>query len=377
MALPSETILGASHVKRRLHVRELLVLLVIILANIPLILSKILFDVLSELSRGNAIDRKSLLMSIVRGVGILASKVPIQIAQAIQTPTGISVVRYCTKHRLQYHTTTLHPRGDNFPAARLFHLEADTQSKGGVLLYAHGGGYINATSPGTIQIALDLAKSLGCHQLSFLEYTLAPAARYPSQLAQGVEALAYLLQDHDAASIVIAGDSAGGNLTLGLIAHLRKPHPEIRSDVQLNSNLAAIICISPRCSNAVTAPSFALNGPRDLLGKRTCEFFVNLWQPVHDHVWAASNDGDREFWHDVKVDKILLLAGEFECYVDDIKAFATILGASSSSSVDRQFHIAQGDMHDQVAIDQTLKVPGGSMTRLLFQWATDNRLQAC
>jgi acetyl esterase/lipase len=315
-------------------------------------------------------------MSIVRGVSILAPKLPIEIAQAIQAPTGDTMAIYCKKHRLHCDIRTLHPQGGDFPAARLFHLEADSQSTGGVLLYAHGGGYIGSTSPGTIQVALDLAKSLGCRQLSFLEYTLAPAARYPSQLAQGVEALAHLLQDHDAASIVIAGDSAGANLMLGLTAHLRTPHPEIRSDVKLKNNLAALICISPRCSNATTAPSFALNGPRDVLRKQTCEFFVDTWQPVPGHVWAASNNGDSIFWRDVKVDKVLLLAGEFECYVDDIKAFATIIGASESSSADRQFHIAKGAMHDQLVIDQALRIQDGSMNRLLFQWATNNRLHA-
>jgi acetyl esterase/lipase len=144
--------------------------------------------------------------------------------------------------------------------------------------------------------------------------------------------------------------------------------------VKFNGNLAAIICISPRCSNAITAPSFALNGSRDVLRKQTCEFFVHTWQPGNDHVWAASNNGDREFWSAIKVDKILLLAGEFECYVDDIKTFATILGASDSSSADRQFHVAKGAMHDQVMIDQALRIQDGSMSRLLFQWATGNRL---
>jgi acetyl esterase/lipase len=371
MAQPSATSLGASHIKRRLHVKELLVLLSIVLANIPLILIKLFLEIL----RGNAVDRKSLLMSIVRSASILAPKLPVQIAQAIQKPTGQSVIEYCRRHRFHYTTTILSSRSDNFPAARLFNIEADTQSSKGSLLYAHGGGYIGSTSAGTIQIALDLAKSLGCRQLSFLEYTLAPAAKYPSQLAQGVEALAHLLQDHDAASIVIAGDSAGGNLMLGLIAHLRTPHPDIRSDVRLNGNLAAMICISPRCSNTTTAPSFALNGSRDVLRKQTCDFFIDAWQPVLDHVWAASNEGDDKFWRDINVDKVLILSGEFECYVDDIRTFATILGASDSSSADRQFHIAKGAMHDQVMVEQALGIYDGSMRRILFQWTTNNRLR--
>ncbi|KAF1818653.1 alpha/beta-hydrolase [Dissoconium aciculare CBS 342.82] len=313
-------------------------------------------------------------MSIVRRVSILVPRIPVQIAQCLQGTTGESVVGFCRKHGIAYKSTTLHPPGGTFPPARLFHIEADTESAGGVLFYAHGGGYISPTSSGSLNVALALAKSLGCRQLSFLEYSLAPAARYPSQLAQGVEGLKCLLEEFGAASVVIAGDSAGANLMLGLLAHLRTPHPDVRSDIELDSNLAAVVCISPRCSNAIVAPSFQENGTRDVLSKRTCQFFVETWQPVLDHVWAASNNGDASFWSDVEVDKILVLAGEFECYIDDIKTFANLLGTSDTKDKARQFHIARGAIHDQVVLDHALKIQGGSMDRLLFEWAGNNRL---
>lgn len=44
--------------------------------------------------------------------------------------------------------------------------------------------------------------------------------------------------------IVIAGDSAGGNLTLGLISHLLHPHPDVPK-VELSGPLATTILISP------------------------------------------------------------------------------------------------------------------------------------
>ena len=48
----------------------------------------------------------------------------------------------------------------------------------------------------------------------FLEYTLVPYATYPVQIREGVEALDYVLNDLERSSsdVLLAGDSAGGNM---------------------------------------------------------------------------------------------------------------------------------------------------------------------
>jgi acetyl esterase/lipase len=48
----------------------------------------------------------------------------------------------------------------------------------------------------------------------FLEYTLVPYATYPAQFEEAVEALDYVLNElkRSPSDIVLAGDSAGGNM---------------------------------------------------------------------------------------------------------------------------------------------------------------------
>ena len=48
----------------------------------------------------------------------------------------------------------------------------------------------------------------------FLEYTLVPYATYPVQVKEAVEAVEYVVKDlkRSPSDIVLAGDSAGGNM---------------------------------------------------------------------------------------------------------------------------------------------------------------------
>ncbi|PYH63687.1 uncharacterized protein BO88DRAFT_352690, partial [Aspergillus vadensis CBS 113365] len=51
----------------------------------------------------------------------------------------------------------------------------------------------------------------------------------PSQRFEGLEALHYLREigGNSVNNIVVAGDSAGGNLALGIVSHILLPHPDI------------------------------------------------------------------------------------------------------------------------------------------------------
>ena len=55
-----------------------------------------------------------------------------------------------------------------------------------------------------------------------VDYRLAPAHPFPAALDDSLTAYRWLLkQGYDAANIVMAGDSAGGNLTLSMLMALR------------------------------------------------------------------------------------------------------------------------------------------------------------
>lgn len=79
-----------------------------------------------------------------------------------------------------------------------------------------------------------------------LTYTLAPTAVYPTQLTQAVEALRYILisTGRKPSQVFIGGDSAGGNLVMGVLSHLAHGHPAIPK-LKLSEPLAGAVGVSP------------------------------------------------------------------------------------------------------------------------------------
>lgn len=90
-----------------------------------------------------------------------------------------------------------------------------------VILYLHGGAFI-AHSPDLYAAMLDhWCRSLQARAL-MVDYRLAPEAPYPAGVDDCVSAYRWLLrQGFDHRQIVIAGDSAGGNLALSTLLRAR------------------------------------------------------------------------------------------------------------------------------------------------------------
>ena len=89
------------------------------------------------------------------------------------------------------------------------------------ILYCHGGGYTSGNLGYSRILASKLANVTGWQVLSF-EYRLAPEHPYPAAVEDAVKAWDYLMyQGYGARDVVVAGDSAGGNLAL-VLTHLLK-----------------------------------------------------------------------------------------------------------------------------------------------------------
>jgi len=90
-----------------------------------------------------------------------------------------------------------------------------------LLLYLHGGAYVMGNCATHRQMVSHLAKFSGIKAL-LPEYRLAPEHPFPSAIADAVGLYRSLLADGYAAeNIVIAGDSAGGGLTMATLLSLR------------------------------------------------------------------------------------------------------------------------------------------------------------
>lgn len=90
-----------------------------------------------------------------------------------------------------------------------------------VVLYCHGGGYSTGSCVYARTLTGKLASSTSMDVLSF-DYRLAPEHPYPAATQDAMRVWDYLmLLGYGARDIILAGDSAGGNLALSLMLRLK------------------------------------------------------------------------------------------------------------------------------------------------------------
>ena len=130
----------------------------------------------------------------------------------------------------------------------------DHETSGRVLYYLHGGGYISGSAKSARPIAASLVRNFGFRAFS-LDYRLAPEHRFPAGLDDAVAGYRWLLSNGiEARNICVAGDSAGGGMTLALALHLRdsgQPLP------------ASLVCLSPWTDMTGSGDSIIANSQHD------------------------------------------------------------------------------------------------------------------
>ncbi|GAA4177312.1 alpha/beta hydrolase [Gryllotalpicola koreensis] len=143
---------------------------------------------------------------------------------------------------------------------------ADETRDAGMLLYLHGGGYVVGSHRTGARLAAELVRRTGLRAWS-LDYRLAPEHRIPAAAQDSVAAYRELLErGADPARIVIAGDSAGGHLTVGTLLLAR--------DAGLPMPAAAVV-FSPMSDLAMTGASLTTKeGIDPLFTRADIEFFA-------------------------------------------------------------------------------------------------------
>ena len=137
-----------------------------------------------------------------------------------------------------------------------------------VILYLHGGGYVSGTLGMYHQLCSTLSKISGARVL-MPEYRLAPNYPFPAALEDALSVYDWLLREGiSAENIFIAGDSAGGGLTLATTLALRdegRPLP------------AGIICLSPWTDLTFSGPSHETNAEKSV-----------ILHPDNLHLWTEA-----------------------------------------------------------------------------------------
>jgi acetyl esterase/lipase len=114
------------------------------------------------------------------------------------------------------------------------------------ILYLHGGGYVMGSVATHRSLIARIARASGVRCLA-IDYRLAPEHPFPAAIEDACASYRWLQAEGIPASgIVIAGDSAGGGLTLGTLVALRDAGERLP---------AAAVCISPLADLELTGDS--------------------------------------------------------------------------------------------------------------------------
>ena len=139
-----------------------------------------------------------------------------------------------------------------------------------VILYLHGGYYVSGSCNTHRDLVSRISRaSKACVLL--IEYRLAPEHPFPKGLEDAIKAYNWLVSTKKISqkNIIIAGDSAGGGLTLATLLKLKNMKTELP---------IAAICLSPWTDLAITGDSIKTKSEEDpaLTPERT-EYCAKLY----------------------------------------------------------------------------------------------------
>lgn len=158
----------------------------------------------------------------------------------------------------------------------------------------------------------------------FPRYTLTPHGRYPTQLRQVTGALRFILNEtgRSPSSVIVGGDSAGGNLAMATLLHLSHPHPEIEP-ISLSEPLAGVFGYAPWINFSTDWPSFKENEWKDILTPGVLKgWSASYLGGKEGDAWSEPDRAPAEWWKDAKTERIMILAGGDEILLSSIEQFA-------------------------------------------------------
>ncbi len=123
-----------------------------------------------------------------------------------------------------------------------------------LILYLHGGGYVMGSINTHREMVSHISRAAKARVL-IIEYRLAPENPFPAAVEDAKAVFQWLLkQGYDPAKIVVAGDSAGGGLTVATLVALRDDQSPLP---------AAAVCLSPWVDLEACGKSMATKAEAD------------------------------------------------------------------------------------------------------------------
>lgn len=201
-----------------------------------------------------------------------------------------------------------------------------------VLLYFHGGGYVAGSINSHREYCVRLARASKTRVL-LVGYRLAPEHPFPAALEDAVKAYQWLISSEEILpkNLVIAGESAGGGLTVATLLKLRDDNVELP---------IAGVSLSPFMDMAVTGDSLKTKAEIDPLAtQEMLEFDAKLYLGGED----SRNPLASPLYADLKgLPPLYIQVGSAEILLDDSIRF---VDAAKAAGVDVKFEIWDDMIH--------------------------------
>jgi acetyl esterase/lipase len=187
-----------------------------------------------------------------------------------------------------------------------------------VMLFLHGGGYCSGSLVSHRRLATEAGRAAGMRALA-LDYRLAPEHPFPAALEDARAAWDFLRAAGIApGAMALAGDSAGGGLSLALAAQLRdagEPGP------------GALWLLSPWTDLTVSGASIAAKDAEDPLCHRA--YLEELGAAYRGGTDARDPRVSPLFAAQARLPPTLIQVGSAETLLDDSVRLAGALGAAA------------------------------------------------
>lgn len=206
-----------------------------------------------------------------------------------------------------------------------------SESPARVILYLHGGAFFMGSPASYRNRAMRL--SYRCNAEVFVpDYRLAPEHPYPAAFDDALAGWKFVKRFRPKAPILVAGDSAGGGLSLSLLVRLR--------DLGMAMPNGAFL-LSPWTDLTVSGASVDGNRNKDL-------WFTRRHLEIWSGYYAAGADRRSPYVSPVFADvsglpPLLLLVGQDELLLDDA---LRVRDAAASARTDVRVHLGKGMQHD-------------------------------
>lgn len=196
------------------------------------------------------------------------------------------------------------------------------------MLYIHGGGYVLPASAAHIAMLEKFIRWSNNNLAIFcVDYTLSPEAIYPTAFSQCVEGIRYVLSlpNTSTSTTVLAGDSAGAALILGMLSHVSlhaHPNSEIVRPLILTQDFRGAILIDPFISSDNKQyPSLNLFANRDTFNKSTADRWLATYKGnpnISNDDYITPAHAPSTWWTGTRCGSILVTVGEEESLRDAV-----------------------------------------------------------